>query len=274
MPSRHSIAILCHASAGGSGVVATELALSLIELGHNVHLIATERPFRLTEDRLAIASQRPRTLVVDAERFKPSPEPELRRQFAQPEEAIVLHASNFRPVKRTEDATRVFAGIAKQGPARMLMLGSGPERPKAIMLAQELGVFGRIQFLEFTPAPEQLMSVADLLLLPSQTESFGLVALEAMASGAVVIASRVGGIPEVVLEGETGYLCPVGDIAAMTEAALQVLDNPERRNQMGRAARQRATEHFNPQKILPQYLSVYQAALLSDVEMPLEKVWG
>lgn len=413
-----NIAVLCHASAGGSGVVATELALALAGLGHHVHVVATERPFRLTKERLnqlglssnlLSTSQNPVgglgsifqaskrsvarwlgllkkplrtgplhfhqvlsadyplfqeplttltaansiaelferfkidlvhahyaiphatsailardmgleikvvttlhgtdvTLVgrepafakttqhavrrsdavtavsyslaqdaraklrvereieviynwVDPERFKPNRDPAYRARFAQPEEAIVLHVSNFRSVKRPLDALRVFAGILERMPARLLMIGDGPLRQECIELADELEIAGRVQFLESTPSIEKFMSVADLFLLPSEQESFGLVALEAMASGVPVVASRVGGLPELVEDGKTGFLRPMGDIQGMLEASLEILKSRTRRRSMGEAARHRAIERFRPEVVLPKYLEVYEKTL-------------
>jgi L-malate glycosyltransferase len=414
-----NIAILCHATAGGSGVVATELALALAGLGHQVHVVATERPFRLTEERLSqmnlesnllALSQDPMstglarvfnssrqsvarwlglltkplktgslhfhqilsadyplfkealtpltaansiaevierfkidlvhahyaiphatsailardmgldvkvvttlhgtdvTLVgkepafakttrhavlnsdavtavshslagdthtnldvsreiqviynwVDPERFKPNRDPAYRARFAQPEEALVMHVSNFRAIKRPQDALQVFAGIADRMPARMLMIGEGPEREGCMQLAHDLEIAGRVQFIESTPSVEKFMSVADLLLLPSEQESFGLVALEAMSAGVPVVASRVGGLPELIEEGKTGFLAPVGGIPEMLEASLEILKNRLTRRRMGEAARERATTHFRPEVVLPKYLEVYEGAL-------------
>ncbi|AGK05088.1 group 1 glycosyl transferase [Meiothermus ruber DSM 1279] len=198
---------------------------------------------------------------VDPERFQPNKDPAYRARFAQPEEAIVLHVSNFRAVKRPLDALRVFAGILEQMPARMLMIGDGPLRQECMELADELEIAGRVQFLESTPSIEKFMSVADLLLVPSEQESFGLVALEAMASGVPVVASRVGGLPELIEEGKTGFLRPMGDIPAMLEASLEILTNRARRRAMGEAARARAIEHFRPEVVLPRYLEVYERTL-------------
>jgi glycosyltransferase involved in cell wall biosynthesis len=122
----------------------------------------------------------------------------------------------------------------------------------------QLEVSERIHFLEFTPEVERLMAVADLLLLPSEMESFGLVALEAMACGVPVVASRVGGIPEVVLDGQTGRLCTPGDIKGMAEAALEILSNPYLHHQMGEAGHERAITVFSPEKVLPKYVELYR----------------
>ncbi|MER3553827.1 MAG: N-acetyl-alpha-D-glucosaminyl L-malate synthase BshA [Meiothermus sp.] len=414
-----NIAILCHASAGGSGVVATELAMALAGLGHNVHVVATERPFRLTEERISqmgvqsnllslgqdpagsslsriFASSRASvarwlglinkpvktgslhfhqimsadyplfqealtpltaansiaelidryqidlvhahyaiphatsailaremghpvkvvttlhgtdvTLVgkepafakttrhavvasdavtavseslardtranlgiereieviynwVDPERFKPNRDPAYRARFAQPDEAILLHVSNFRAVKRPMDALKVFANVLEKRPARLLMIGDGPERQGCVDLAHELEIAGRVQFLDSTPQIEKFMSVADIFLLPSEQESFGLVALEAMSSAVPVVASRTGGLPELVGDGQTGFLRPIGDVTGMTQAALEILQNATRRRNMGDAARERAIHHFRPEVILPKYLQVYEKTL-------------
>lgn len=419
MESRRKIAILCHTGAGGSGVVATELAIALAGLGHQVHIVATERPFRLTDDRMAIAGdhapaqvrdlgenpkgwgqwlkksresvlswlarsgrksgqgtlhfhqitgadyplfKEPMTILtasnalaqvverhgieivhahyaiphatsalmaremglpikvvttlhgtdvtllglepafayttkhaaqesdavtavsrsleqdtrrnlgierpihviynwVDTERFKPDPDPASRLKYAQPEEAILLHASNFRPVKRPQDVIRIFATVASRRPARLLMIGNGPLRQECQELALELELAGRVQFIEFTPSIEKFMAVADVFLLPSEEESFGLVALEAMSCGVPVVASQAGGLPEVVVEGESGHLLPVGHTEAMAEAVLGLLADSQRKADMGRAARERAVQHFRPEHILPRYLEVYQSVL-------------
>lgn len=399
-----NIAILCHASAGGSGVVATELALALAKQGHQVHIVAPKRPFRLTQEpdarsesffqgmirrvgrllgvapvdaaigrehvqfhqigtvdyplfdnslstltaantltRLvkeyqieivhahyaiphatsallareitggafkvvttlhgtdvtllglepalkdtthhaieasdavtavshdlarhtqeAFALRRPIHVVhnwVDPERFKPIHDPLMRARFAQPDEALLIHVSNFRQVKRPQDVIRVFAKVAAKLPARLLMVGDGPERPECFELAQELEVMGRVQFLEFIPEVERVLGLADLMLMPSEQESFGLAVLEGMACGVPVVASRVGGLPEVVVEGETGYLRAVGDIEGMAEAALEALTQPVHHRRLGEQARARAVELFHPNVILPQYLEVYREAL-------------
>lgn len=407
-----NIAILCHASAGGSGVVATELALALAKRGHQVHIVAPKRPFRLSREpdarsesffqgmirrigrllgvtpadaaigrervqfhqigtvdyplfddalstltaantlarlveehhieivhahyaiphatsallarevsggsfkvvttlhgtdvtllglepafahttkhavqesdavtavsrsleqdtRRNLGIERPIHVVhnwVDTERFRPNPDPANRLKYAQPEEAILLHVSNFRPVKRPQDVIRVFSAVARERPARLLMIGDGPARRECQELALELDLAGRVQFIDFTPAVERFMAVADVFLLPSEEESFGLVALEAMSCGVPVVASRAGGLPEVVVEGESGHLCPVGHTEAMAEAVLGILADPARRAEMGRAARERAVRHFRPEHILPRYLEVYQSVLEGE-----EIVWA
>jgi N-acetyl-alpha-D-glucosaminyl L-malate synthase BshA len=385
------VAMLCHASAGGSGVVATELAIALAERGVEVHLISSSRPFRLpppkldapvpwwkkflpaktekqtlyfheiesleyplfndsmialtaanTVARVAQAHQidvlhthyaipfatsallarslssrafkvvntlhgsdvtilgRERALHgttaqavqegdattavsrdlafeaeatftlepdsvqvipnwVDSKRFKPIVDPELRAKYVHSDEKLIVHVSNFREVKRPQDVVRVFAGIAKRTPARLVMVGQGPERESCMELARELDVTGRVIFQDFEPRIEKILGLADLFLLPSQLESFGLAALEAMSCGSPVVASNVGGLPEVVEHGVTGYLCPYRNVEAMVDASLEALNKPEMRVR----ARARAVEMFHPDLILPRYVELYRSLLVA-----------
>ncbi len=201
--------------------------------------------------------------AVDSARFRPDGSAELRLRYAHPEEKLLTHVSNFRGVKRVEDVIRAFAGVSGEIGARLLMIGDGPERPKAFELAAKLGVGGRVAFLGSFPRVEHLLSVSDLFLLPSSEESFGLAALEAMASGVPVVASRTGGIPEVVVDGETGYLCAVGDAAGMATAALTLLKDAGRHQKFSGAARTRAVEVFSEERVLPLYLELYKRAIAS-----------
>jgi L-malate glycosyltransferase len=191
---------------------------------------------------------------VDAERFQPIHDPQARGKYVHADEKLIVHVSNFREVKRPQDVIRVFAGINAKMPARLVMVGNGPEREACTELARALDVTGRVLFLDFDPRIENILGLADLFLLPSQLESFGLAALEAMACGAPVVASAVGGIPEVVEHGVTGYLCPYRNVGAMVDASLEALARPELRTQ----ARARAIEVFHPDLVLPQYLNLYQ----------------
>lgn len=208
--------------------------------------------------------------AVNSTRFHPGGSAELRQRYAHPEEKLLIHVSNFRPVKRVEDVIRTFAEVSRNIGARLLMVGDGPDRPKAFELATKLGVGGRVAFLGSFPNVEHLLSVSDLFLLPSSEESFGLAALEAMASGAPVIASRTGGIPEVVLDGKTGYLCKLGDTAGMANAALTLLRDTARYEAFSRAARERAVGVYGEEKVLPLYLEAYERALESRTSAPLE----
>jgi L-malate glycosyltransferase len=201
---------------------------------------------------------------VDHRRFKPGDRLDLRLRYAHPEEKLLVHVSNFRPVKRVEDVIQVFARVAGAIGSRLMMIGDGPERHRATQLAHELGVSGRVSFLGSFPRVEDLLAVSDLFLLPSSKESFGLAALEAMASGVPVVASRIGGIPEVVVHGKTGYLCEVGDVKGMAEAAIALLSDPERHRRFAEAAREHAVAEFCEGKIVPLYADAYERALASD----------
>lgn len=370
------VAVLCHASAGGSGVVATELGLQVARAGHEVHFVGSAQPFRLgghgsmrgpyfhqvsayayalfdqpypelaaantlTEvileqgvelshahyaiphataaiharaitgrsrvmttlhgtdvtlvgmepafrhtTRHAIEKSDHVTAVssylaqhtkevfgvereievihnfVDSERFVRVTDPAVRARFAHPDEALLVHVSNFRPVKRPEDVVQVFARVASEIPARLLMIGDGPERPRVFELAQQLGVIGRTHFLGSFPDVETVLGISDLFLLPSRQESFGLAALEAMCCEVPVVSSNAGGIPEVVEQGVTGFMADVGDVDAMADAALRILRNRDLYLQMGAAGRAAAVGRFHPSLIVPQYIQAYERTAL------------
>jgi len=170
----------------------------------------------------------------------------------------LMHISNFRPVKRIRDVVSVFAQVASQIDCRLVLVGDGPDAPVARELASELGVLERVTFVGVVDRVAPLLDAADILLLPSSTESFGLVALEAMASGVPVIASDVGGIPEVVEHGVTGYLAPVGDVDQMARDTLSLLADAHRYRSFSAAARSRAVERFDHRTLVPQYEALYQ----------------
>jgi len=181
-----------------------------------------------------------------------------RAQLAAPGEKIVMHVSNFRSVKRVPDIVRIFAKLCERLPARLILVGDGPDREPALQLAERLGVAQRVMMLGNQPAIENFLPLADLLLFPSDGESFGLAALEAMACEIPVVGTLAGGLPEVVVDGECGRLFPVGDIDAMAEASFQILTDDGLRRAMGQAGRRRAVEHFASERILPQYEAVYE----------------
>ena len=199
--------------------------------------------------------------MVDHDRFAPNGSGELRQRYAHPDEKLLVHISNFRPVKRVGDVVRVFAKVAEQVGARLLMIGDGPDRHEAVELASELGVSGRISFLGSFPRVENLLSVCDLFLLPSTKESFGLAALEAMASGVPVVASSAGGIPEVVEDGVTGFLHPPKEVEAMAHSAAKLLSDEGLLRAFSQAARKRAVTVFSEEVVLPLYEQVYDEAL-------------
>jgi len=176
-------------------------------------------------------------------------------------QVTLMHISNFRPVKRVPDVIRVFARVAESLDARLILVGDGPDSGLALKMAQDLGIADRVVFVGVVDEVAHLLPVADLLLLPSQTESFGLVALEAMASGVPVIASNVGGLPEVVGHGVTGYLAPVGDVEAMAAYAISILRDPSMHKRFSQSARRRAVQNFDYHDIVPQYEAIYERVL-------------
>ena len=367
------LAVLCHASAGGSGVVATELGVAVARLGHDVHFLANQMPFRLSmlphdccdnvyfhqvgaysyplfdqplttlntanalvdvilehgttlthahyaiphatsalmardmtaqtkvmttlhgtdvtlvgldpgfrhstkyalerSDHVTAVSHflAQHTLeslklevpiqviynMVDTDRFVKNADKRFRARFAHPDEFILVHVSNFRKVKRTEDVIATFAKVSSELPVRLLMVGDGPERAPALELAQKLGVMGRVHFLGSFPNVESILGISDIFLLPSSQESFGLSALEAMSCEVPVVASRTGGIPEVVTHGESGFLCDLGDTDDMAAKVLELLKDSEKYARFSANARARASSHFHENIIVPQYVGAY-----------------
>lgn len=368
------IGITCHPSAGGSGILATELGIALAERGHTVHFVTGEVPFRLGgfHDNLfshvvdtvsyplfrnpphslalaakisevaeefgidiwhahyaipnAAAGLFAREMLPPARRFKlittlhgtditlvgaePSffritqyamqrsdavtavsdwlkceterefaldkpvrviynffdprkfrRDPISRCRLAEAHEKIVMHVSNFRPVKRVTDVVRVFKRIRDQVDATLVMVGEGPERMAAKGVAKQLGICDHIKYLGNFENIEELLPCADLIVQPSEHESFGLVPLEAMACEVPVVATASGGIVEVVEHGVTGYLCEVGGIEAMAGRAIEILSNPETARAMGRAGRERALRLFDRERIVDQYEELYRELL-------------
>lgn len=198
---------------------------------------------------------------IDPNVFKPATQACQRSSLALPDEKIIMHISNFRPVKRVKDVVRIFARISKQMPARLVMIGDGPEREEAVNLAENLGISHRVMMLGKQPVVENILPLADLLLFPSDGESFGLAALEAMACEVPVVGAHVGGLPEVVTHGECGLLYDVGDVESMAEGSLRILKDEELRREMGRKGRERAIAMFSSDRIVPQYEALYYAAL-------------
>jgi len=183
------------------------------------------------------------------------PEKESERQLT------VMHISNFRPLKRLGDVVRIFERVRRRLDARLVLVGDGPEFGRTRDLVAELGLADRVSFVGIVDEVAPLLAAADLLLLPSETESFGLVALEAMASSVPVVASRVGGLPEVVEHGVTGYLAPVGDVEQMADFSLRILSDCEVRRRFGEAARQRAVSLFDWHAVVPRYEEIYLRVL-------------
>jgi N-acetyl-alpha-D-glucosaminyl L-malate synthase BshA len=187
-----------------------------------------------------------------------------RERYASPGERILLHLSNFRPVKRVTDTVRILARVVEQVPARLLLVGDGPDRSSAEWLAHKLGIQDRISFLGKQESVNELLPVADLMLMPSELESFGLAALEAMACKVPTVATRVGGVPELIEDGVTGRLFPVGATDAMANAAIELLTNPEKLETMGHAGRASAQARYCASRIIPLYEKYYEEVLGRD----------
>ncbi|MFH1680682.1 MAG: N-acetyl-alpha-D-glucosaminyl L-malate synthase BshA [Candidatus Eisenbacteria bacterium] len=369
------IGITCYPSAGGSGVVATELGHALAERGHEIHFVSYSRPFRLETGGPGISFHKVKTVTyplfkdppyslalavrmaevvrrekldlfhvhyaiphatsaflaneilgkdrvkvvttlhgtditlvgseesffeitkfsiersdavtavsrflaretkeklrvekridvipnfVDPRVFTGETDPGLRDRFDIDTGPVLMHISNFRKVKNVRDVVRLLARVHEATGARLLLVGDGPERVPCRILAEELGVQDRIHFLGNRIAVPRILALADLLLLPSTVESFGLVALEAMASGVPVVGYDGGGLPEVVRNGVDGLLAPLGDLERMIEMTLELLQNPARRREMSGAARARASDAFSTEKITTEYENLYRRVI-------------
>jgi len=181
-----------------------------------------------------------------------------RSRLAQSNEAILMHLSNFRPVKRVVDVVKVFAQVVCETPARLVLVGDGPERSAAEWLARDLRIHEKIHFMGKQERVNELLPLADLLLMPSELESFGLAALEAMACKVPSIATRVGGVPELIDDGVTGLLYPVGDVEAMAQGALGLLQDRPRLEAMREAGRKTAQKRFCASLLVPQYVRYYE----------------
>jgi len=372
-----NIGIVCYASVGGSGVVASELARCLADRGHRTHVISSDTPFRLRESDSGVRFHRvetpgyplfrepqyllalanrivhvahahrldiihahyaiphaaaaylarqilsgaghvPRTITTlhgtdvtilgadpsyretvafcidqsnavtavsaslrdDTKRQMPvksdievipnfldcsfhrrTPDPALRARFCKPDEKLVIHISNLRPVKQVDAVVRIFARIRERVPARLLIVGEGPELGRAEQLMNELDVAAHVELVGEAQDVTGLLSISDLFLLPSLQESFGLSALEAMACGVPVVASKVGGLPEVVIDGVTGYLHPPAYVAQMAESAMKILSDRALHTVMAEEGVRLATERFSASRIVPQYEALYERTL-------------
>jgi N-acetyl-alpha-D-glucosaminyl L-malate synthase BshA len=374
-----NIGIVCYASVGGSGVVATELGKALALRGHQAHFISTETPFRLGDFQeglffhqvatptyplfrepqyllslanrivqvaresnldiihahyavphataaflsrqvLSASGRAPKVMTtlhgtditligndpsysrivafsieqsdavtavsnslrastyaelgvtreiavipnfLDIAIHKRRPRPDLRKHFAGGDERtrIVIHVSNFRPVKRVEVVIDIFDRIRAQIPARLLLVGDGPDLPIAQRRVRKLGIEGLVHAVGAQEEVAPLLSIADLFLLPSAQESFGLAALEAMACEVPVVASAVGGLPEVIEHGVTGFLHPLDAEDEMAESAISILEDRDRHAAVAQAACRRVREHFSVERVVPLYEECYRKLL-------------
>ena len=377
-----NVGIVCYASVGGSGVVASELARCLADRGHRTHVISSDTPFRLRESDanvrfhrvetpgyplfrepqylLALANRlvqvarahrldiihahyaiphaaaaylarqilsggpgpAPRTITtlhgtdvtilgsdpsyretvafcidrsdavtavsaslrddtrrdmpvksdivvipnfLDCDFHRRAPDPALRARFCAPNEKLVIHISNLRPVKQVDAVVRVFARIRERVAARLLIVGDGPELGRTEQLIEQLGVQAHVELIGESQDVIALLSVSDLFLLPSLQESFGLSALEAMSCGVPVVASKVGGLPEVVMDGVTGYLHPPDAVDRMAESAITMLSDSALHARMAADGVRLAVERFSASRIVPQYEALYERTLRSGV---------
>ena len=198
---------------------------------------------------------------VDTERFHPGGGAGMRGSFSKGAEAVLMHVSNFRPVKRAALAVETFAEVVKHTPATLVMVGDGPDRQVCEQRARALGVRDRVRFVGPQADVERLLPAADIFLLPSRYESFGLAALEAMACGVVPVVTDAGGLPEVVEDGVDGVLVPNAEIGMMAERIQALLGDPERLGTMKQAARHAAESRFTRDHIVDQYLALYERAV-------------
>jgi L-malate glycosyltransferase len=201
---------------------------------------------------------------IDTRRYAPTGDEAAKRMFAPDGETLLLHVSNFRPVKRPCDVVRAFARVRAQTPAVLLLVGDGPERHAVEALSRELGTREHTHFLGKVTDVERVYRLADVFLLPSETESFGLAALEAMAAGVPVVASDAGGLPEVVVHGATGYLGPVGDVETMARNVLRVVADPAEHARL-RAGALAQAGRFTAATVVPRYEALYDRTMAAAV---------
>ncbi len=213
----------------------------------------TVRDFRVPAERIRVIPN-----FVNTELFHRDRDPCHREIFARADQKVVMHVSNFRPVKRVSDVLEVFAGIRKAMPARLIMAGDGPDRPRAASRARSLGLDQDVVFLGKHASVNELLACADLFLMTSESESFGLAALEAMACGAPVVGYRAGGLPEVVPHGEAGFLVPVGELDEAVEGAIGLLADRSLWRRFSDFGRSVAVERFATERVLPMYEAYYE----------------
>ena len=210
----------------------------------------TLRSFKIEKEITVIPN------FVDIKRFHQTDKDHFKQMLAPDNERILVHVSNFRAVKRVKDVIRIFEKIKKEIPSKLLMIGDGPDRQSAEDLSREMGIYNDVRFLGKQEQISEILSIADLFILPSETESFGLSALEAMACNVPLISTNAGGLPEINIEGKTGFLSDVGDIEAMAKNAIYILSDDTRLTKFKTAAIAQA-RRFEKQHIIPQYEKLY-----------------
>jgi N-acetyl-alpha-D-glucosaminyl L-malate synthase BshA len=214
---------------------------------------------RTTEQQLGIRS--PIDVVpnfIDHQRYEQARTSPGARRWAKPGERVLVHISNFRPLKRVLDVVEVFLRLRSEVPCRLLMVGDGPERGRVEQRCRDSDACNSITFIGSLPLIEEVLVGADLFFLPSETESFGLAALEALSCEVPVIATAVGGLPEVVVHGENGFLHPIGDVEGMAASALRLLQDEPMRKAFGASGRRRALEVYSQDAIVARYRSIYE----------------
>ena len=217
----------------------------------------TNKLFNITKDIKVIYN------FIDAKKYDNAQKEECKRiALAQPHERIFTHVSNFRPVKRVEDVVKIFSEVRKEIPAKLLMIGEGPERAKAENLVKELNIIDDVFFLGNSTEVAKILCYTDVFLLPSQTESFGLAALEAMAAGSAVISTNTGGVPEVNIHGKTGFLSNLGDVADMAKNAILIAKEAATLEVFKENAKKH-TKQFTLESILPVYEEIYRSCYKS-----------
>jgi N-acetyl-alpha-D-glucosaminyl L-malate synthase BshA len=202
---------------------------------------------------------------IDVKKYDVAEHQECKRSaLAEPNERILTHISNFRPVKRVEDVVKIFYKVQKEIPSKLLMIGEGPDRAKAERLAKKLGISESVFFLGNSTEITKILCYTDVFLLPSQTESFGLAALEAMAAKTAIISTNTGGLPEVNIHGETGFLSELGDIEDMAKNAISILKEDATLNRFKQNAKEH-TKRFSLENILPVYEDIYKSCYKTNV---------
>lgn len=198
---------------------------------------------------------------VDTKLFKPNSDCSFRKNIAGKGEKILVHTSNFRQVKRVADAIRIFDSVQKEIPSKLILVGDGPDRSECERLVRQLNLVDKVKFLGKQDGLVEILNASDVFLIPSQSESFGLAALEAMACGVPAVSSSVGGLPELIGHNESGYIAEIGDIERMTKYVIELLTNEKKYRIFSQNARERAVRKFDTDKVVPFYEDYYQKIL-------------
>ncbi|MCL5034744.1 MAG: N-acetyl-alpha-D-glucosaminyl L-malate synthase BshA [Bacteroidetes bacterium] len=198
---------------------------------------------------------------VDTQKFIRRKDCQFRERIAPNGEKIMVHVSNFRPVKRVPDTIRIFDIVRKSVPSKLVLVGDGPDRSESERLTRELGISEDVKFLGKQTLLPEILSASDLMLMPSQSESFGLSALEAMSCSVPVVSSSTGGLPELVLHGETGFIAEIGDVNRMAKYAIDLLSDERKWQLFSQNSRKRAEDKFNVEQIIPLYERLYERAI-------------